>query len=333
MEASANQKVNKTKVKPTLTNGVAKVPVVMQLEALECGAAALCMVMAYYDKWVPLEQVRKDCGVSRDGSKAKNIYLAAENYGFQVSAFRMSPEALKTEGKFPCIIHWNMNHFVVLNGFKGDTAYINDPARGTVKVSWEEFDESFTGIVILPVPGEDFAPGGKRRSTIAFARKRLEGAGPAVVFVMLITAIAYLFGIVNAGMSRVFVDRLLSGKNPDWLYPFITALIMFGVLQLIVEWARAIYSLKINGKMAAVGNSSYMWKVLKLPMEFFSQRLAGDIQSRQQTNASIANILVNTFGPMLLKSEIISEHLDSVFVQCLVDGRHNAHLHHGHDNL
>ncbi len=302
MAESVNQKVNKARVKPTLTKGVAKVPVVMQLEALECGAAALCMVMAYYDKWVPLEQVRKDCGVSRDGSKAKNIYLAAENYGFSVSAYRMSPEALKSEGKFPCILHWNMNHFVVLNGFKGDTAYINDPARGTVKVSWKEFDESFTGVVILPVPGEDFTSGGKRRSTIAFARKRLEGAGPAVIFVMLITAIAYLFGIVNAGMSRVFMDRLLSGRNPDWLYPFISALIAFAVLQLIVEWARAVYSLKINGKMAAVGNSSYMWKVLKLPMEFFSQRLAGDIQSRQETNASIANTLVNTFGPMLLNS-------------------------------
>ena len=116
-------------IKPTLTNGVAKVPVVMQLEALECGAAALAMVMAYYGKWVPLEQVRLDCGVSRDGSKAKNIYLAAERYGFTVGAYRTSPEALKENGQFPCIIHWNMNHFVVLNGFKGNYVYLNDPAR------------------------------------------------------------------------------------------------------------------------------------------------------------------------------------------------------------
>ena len=114
------------KVKPTVQKGVAKVPVVMQLEALECGAAALCMVMAYYEKWVPLEQVRVDCGVSRDGSKAKNIYLAAEHYGFKVKAFRMSPETLREKGQFPCIIHWDMNHFVVLNGFKGKNVYIND---------------------------------------------------------------------------------------------------------------------------------------------------------------------------------------------------------------
>ena len=144
--------------------GVAKVPVVMQLEALECGAASLAMVMAYYGKWVPLEQVRLDCGVSRDGSKAKNIYLAAEHYGFEVNAFRMSPETLKAEGTFPCIIHWNMNHFVVLNGFKGKHVYINDPARGTVKISWDEFDKSFTGVVLTPVPSKDFVPGGKRKS-------------------------------------------------------------------------------------------------------------------------------------------------------------------------
>ena len=302
MAGAEDRKVNMTGVRPTLTKGVARVPVVMQLEALECGAAALCMVMAYYGKWVPLEQVRRDCGVSRDGSKAKNMYIAAEKYGFSVEAFSMTPEALRDKGRFPCIIHWNMNHFVVLNGFRGDTAYINDPARGTVKVSWKEFDESFTGVVLIPVPGEDFVPGGRRRSTVDFARKRLAGAGGAVAFVMITTAIAYLFGIINSVTAKVFMDRLLSGQNPDWLYPFILLLIAFAVLQLIVEWAQAIYSLKINGKMAAVGSASYMWKVLKLPMEFFSQRLAGDIQMRQITNASIANTLVGTFGPMLLNS-------------------------------
>ena len=150
------------------------------MEVTECGAASLAMVMAYYSKWVPLEQVRLDCGVSRDGSKAKNIYLAAEHYGFDVKAYRMSPEALKESGQFPCIIHWNMNHFVVLNGFKGNHVYINDPARGTVKVSWDEFDKAFTGVTIIPVPSENFVPSGKKKSTVDFAKKRLVGAGAAV---------------------------------------------------------------------------------------------------------------------------------------------------------
>ena len=294
-----------TKIKKPKNKGVAKVPVVMQLETLECGAASLAMVMAYYGKWVPLEQVRIDCGVSRDGSKAKNIYLAAEHYGFKVNAYRMSPESLKEQGTFPCIIHWNMNHFVVLNGFRGKHVYINDPARGTVKISWEEFDNSFTGVVITLVPSADFNPGGKRKSTLSFAAKRLAGAGAAIVFVMLTTAISYLFGIADSVTSRIFIDRLLTGINRDWLYPFILFMIFLAVINLIVSWAQTIYSLKINGKMSVIGNTTYMWKVLHLPMEFFSQRLAGYIQSRSGMNASIASTLIGTFAPLVLNTAMM----------------------------
>ena len=292
----------KKKIKPTLTKGVAKVPVVMQLEALECGAAALAMVMAYYGKWVPLEQARIDCGVSRDGSKAKNIYIAAQHYGFDVKAYSMSPESIREKGKYPCIIHWNMNHFVVLNGFRGKNVYINDPARGTVKVTWDEFDKSFTGVVLIPTPSDKFEPGGKRRSTLDFARKRLVGTGAAIAFVMLTTAISYLFGIANSVTSRIFMDRLLTGINRDWLYPFISVLILLAVIQIIIAWAQTIYSLKINGKMAVIGSTSYMWKVLRMPMEFFSQRLAGDIQNRSEMNASIAGTLITTFAPLMLNT-------------------------------
>ena len=290
------------KIKPTITKGVAKVPVIMQLEALECGAASLAMVMAYYGKWIPLEQVRSDCGVSRDGSNAKNISKAAKSYGFKVQAFSRTPEIIRNKGKFPCIIHWNFRHFVVLNGFRGKYAIINDPAKGLIKVGPEEFSKSFTGVTLNITPGEDFVPSGKRKSTIAFARKRLIGAGAAVAFVMLTTVISSLFGIINPIMSKIFMDRLLTGINRDWLYGFIGVMTGLALLQIIVEWAQTIYSLKINGKMAVIGSTSYMWKVLHLPMNFFGQRMAGDIQSRQSTNASIANSLVNTFAPLLLNT-------------------------------
>ena len=297
--------MSRNRVKPTLTKGVAKVPVVMQLEVLECGAAALCMVMAYYGKWVPLEQVRTDCGISRDGSKAKNIYLAAEHYGFDVDAYQTSAEGLREDGQYPCILYWNRNHFVVLDGFRGKWAYLNDPARGEVRIGWEEFKRSFSGIAIVPVPSKDFEPGGKRRSTLDFAKKRLVGAGAAVAFTMLVTAISYLFGIANSVTSRIFMDRLLTGINRDWLYPFILMMLLLAATQLMVTWAKTIYSLKINGKMAVIGSTSYMWKVLRLPMEFFSQRLAGDIQSRASMNASIAGTLVNTFAPLLLNTAMM----------------------------
>ena len=293
---------NNSNIRQPLKKGVARVPIVMQMEALECGAACLAMVMAWYRKWVPLEVVRVDCGVSRDGSNAKNMMLAARHYGFAVHGYRMEVEALKREATFPCIIHWDLDHFVVLDGFRGGRAVINDPARGIVKVPVERFDESFTGIVITLAPSAGFAPSGKRKSTLAFARNRLRGAGSAVAFVALTTVISYLFQIINPAMSRVFFDRLLTGRSPDWLHPFIGLMALLCAVQLVVEWARTVYSLKINGKLAVVGSTSYMWKVLGLPMSFFSQRMAGDILQRQATNASIAGTLVGTFAPLLLNT-------------------------------
>ena len=290
------------KVKQPVKNGVAKVPVIMQLEALECGAACLAMILAYYRKWIPLEQVRLDCGVSRDGSNMKNVFLAAQRYGLDAHGYRMEVDGLRESATFPCIIHWEFCHFVVLNGFKGNKAVINDPARGVVQVPMEQFDKSFTGLVLTFAPGESFVPSGRRKSTLAFARKRLKGAAPAVAFVVLISVISYLFGIINPVMSRIFYDRLLSGTAPGWVRPFLLVMAGLAVFQIIVAWARVIYKLKINGKMAIEGNASYMWKVLRLPMDFFSQRMTGDILQRQGTNASIAGTLVDTVAPLVLNT-------------------------------
>ena len=289
-------------MKKPVRGAVAKVPVIMQMEALECGAACLAMVMAYYEKWVPLEQVRLDCGVSRDGSNMKNILLAGVNYGFEVKGYRVEIETLKTECTYPCIIHWDFKHFVVLDGFKGNKAVINDPARGVVQVPIEEFDKLFTGPVLLFEPSADFVPSGKRKSTLSFARKRLKGAGTAVAFVVMTTIISYYFGIVNPVMSRIFFDRLLTGRAPGWVRPFIAGMTVLAVFQLIVLWAQTIYNLKINGKMAIEGSAAFMWKVLRLPMEFFSQRMVGDIMQRHGTNANIANTIVMTVAPLGLNS-------------------------------
>ena len=285
-----------------VTKGVAKVPVVMQMEALECGAASLCMVLAYYGKWIPLEQVRTDCGVSRDGSSARNVLKAARSYGMTAQGYQYEPEELREEGRFPCIIHWEFNHFVVLDGFKRGKAYLNDPARGHYSVSMERFDEAFTGVVLEIEPGENFVPSGKPKSVLDFARNRLRGAEAAVAFVVITTVIASLVGIMNAGFARAFLDYLLPGNNPGWMVPFFIGLGLITLIQLTAAWIQAVYSLRLNGKMAAVGNATYMWKVLKLPMAFFSQRMAGDIQSRQNANASVAEQVVNTAAPLVLNT-------------------------------
>ena len=290
------------RVKAPVTNGVAKVPVVMQLEALECGAASLTMVLAYYGKWIPLEQVRSDCGVSRDGSNAKNILKAARSYGLVAQGYRYETEALRQNGKFPCIVHWNFNHFVVLNGFKGNKAVLNDPARGTYSVSIESFDQSFTGICLMFEPSESFVPEGKPKSMISFSKEKMRGAGVAVVFTVMTTVTMSLIGIINPAFSRIFIDRLLTGKNPEWLMPFICTLAGLSIIQIVMAFIEAVYMARIGAKIDALGSTAFMWKVLRLPMNFFSQRMAGDIQQRMGSNASVAKTLADTFAPLVIEA-------------------------------
>lgn len=286
-----------------VTKGVArKTPIVMQLEALECGAACLTMILSYYDKWIPLEQVRADCGVSRDGSSARNMMLAAQNYGLDVKAYKAEPELLKNKGQFPCVIHWNFNHFVVLKGFRGNYAYLNDPARGEIKVPLDIFDESFTGVCMFFEPGENFEPSGKRKTTVDYIRARVWGMGSIVVFVLLTTVISSLISIISPGFTRVFYDRILSGTDPQWANGFLIFFTCFSILQIFVAWLNRINSLKIDGKMAAVGSSTFMWKVLRLPMNFFSQRMVGDIMSRQDSNTNVSDSIANTLAPLVVNT-------------------------------
>ena len=286
----------------SINKKIAKVPVVIQLEALECGAASLCMILAYYGKWVSLEQIRSDCGVSRDGTKASTILKAARNYGLEAKGYRYSLEALQTEATFPCIIHWEFNHFVVLDGFKKGKAVINDPAQGKTEIPLERFKKSYTGICLEFKPGEHFKPDGKRKSMWSFVRERLRGTSTAAAIVFLTTIVTSVISVINPALSRIFLDRLLTGQNPEWIHLFLTAIVIFALVQFVAAWLQTVSMLRINGKFDAVGSSRFMWKILRLPMNFFSQRLAGDLMMRQSANGMIATSLLKTLTPLFLNT-------------------------------
>ncbi|MDR3336055.1 MAG: NHLP family bacteriocin export ABC transporter peptidase/permease/ATPase subunit [Treponema sp.] len=274
-------------------------PQVIQMEALECGAASLAMIMAYHGKWVPLEQVRSDCGVSRDGSNAKNILAAARNHGFTAWGCRLEPEDLKAVDP-PCIIHWDFNHFVVFRGFKGNKALLNDPARGAVEIPRDEFDKSFTGVALLFEPGADFVRGGKPRSVLQFARSRMLGMFLPFIFVVLTGIISACIGVINPVFSRIFMDRILTGESPLWLHGLLLGMLAAGLSRIAVNLLQNLYFLKIEGKFAITANAQFLWHVLRLPLEFFSQRMAGDIAARQNSNQKIAFTLLRTMAPQLL---------------------------------
>ncbi len=278
---------------------VVKVPTILQQEAVECGAASLAMVLAYHGKWLPLEKVRDDCGVSRDGSSAKSIVQAARRYGLKAAGYRLEPAGLAKISK-PSIIHWNFNHFVVFCGFKGNKAIINNPATGLEAVPMDAFDNAYTGIALVFEPTEAFVREGSRPSLWRFVRSRLQGSGSLVAFVLAVSLLTSVLGVIAPLFSRVFLDDLLTGAKPEWLTPFVWLFVVFIVLQAIVALIAQNYNLKISGKFAVIASGTFMWQVLRLPVRFFSARLAGDLAMRQQANEGIAATVFERLAPLVL---------------------------------
>ena len=279
-----------------------KVPVILQMEALECGAASLAMVLAYYKKWVPLEEVRSACGISRDGSSAYNIANAAKSYGLKYKAFAYKYEKLKEKASFPAIIFWNRNHFVVLCGFKGNYAYINDPGGGRLRMPLEEFKRFYSGICLTFEPGENFVPDGKPPSTLGFLKTCLEGNGKTILLVMITGALAMTGGMLIPVFYQVYTDHILPGNAPSWFQGMLmlfAAVIGFrfaaGVIHLI-------YMRKAAGKIAVTLNASFMNHVFRMPMAFFSQRMAGDIAQRAVSNDNVAATLIGKLAPVIVNT-------------------------------
>lgn len=268
----------------------AKVPTVLQMEAVECGAASLAMILAYYEKYVPLEEVRIACGVSRDGSKASNILKAARNYGLEAKGYRREPEALK-DMKLPVVIHWNFNHFLVLEGFDKGVVYLNDPGSGPRIVSEEEFDQSFTGIVLAFEEGPDFKKTGGKPSIITALKKRLRGSETALAYVILVGLALVIPGLVIPIFSKIFVDDILLGGKENWLVPLLLGMALTSVLRGVLTSLQQYYLLRLETKIALSSSAQFLWHVLCLPVEFFTQRYAGDISMRVQSNDRVAQLL------------------------------------------
>lgn len=278
---------------------LAKVPQVMQMEVVECGAASLTMILAHFGKWLPLEEVRAACGVSRDGSSAKDILRAARGYGLDAKGFRMSPEAL--EGKQPAIIHWNFNHFVVFRGFdRKGRACLNDPGVGPVKWPMEEFRKHFTGICLTFEPTERFEKGGQQTSILSYIKHSMRGSDEAFWLTFTFALMAAFVTILSPMFTRIFIDEILSGKNADWSKWFFIGMGALAVYQFFVVLLKARYTKRIAGALALKGNKEYLHHLLRLPMPFFAMRHVGDLQQRMHLNQSITHSLVEVLAPQVI---------------------------------
>lgn len=274
---------------------VKKVPVVMQMETVECGAAALSMLLAYHGKWLSIEQLRTDCGVSRDGSNARNIVLAARSHGMDAHGWHADIDDLPALA--PAIIHWNYNHFVVFKGFDRGLAFINDPSMGSMAVSMKDFRRSYTGVAITATPGADFKPQGHQTSILHYVRENIRGVKDAFIFTLVMGLLMSFAGMVYPLFSQIFLDSIITGKNDEWTIPFffgITCLVVFNFLLALLD---NVYGRRFAGSMSIKGNTRFLWHALNLPIEFFAQRYVGDIVQRQSLNEHITTTLVRILAP------------------------------------
>ena len=268
-----------------------KVPTVLQMEATECGAASLSMILAHYKLWLPLEKLRQECGVNRDGSKASCVIRAARNRGCTANGYKWSVDRLLEVGAYPLIIHWEFNHFVVLEGVKGNTAYLNDPAMGRRTVPLEDFRTSYTGVALHIVPNENFKPEGHRYNIFTAVAEKLAQDKWAALFIALLNLGLIIPGLASPVLSQIFLDDILTKKHPDWMFNFMFAMAVSFVVCGFMTWLQAVILTRWQRKLTLADSSSFFWHLLRLPMQFFHQRYAAEVASRVGFNESIAGVL------------------------------------------
>lgn len=276
-----------------------KTPTVLQMEAVECGAAALAIVMGYYGIIRPLEELRTECGVTRDGSKASNIVKAARKYGFIAKGLRKEPAGMR-DISLPVIIHWNFNHFLVLEGFGKDKVYLNDPGTGPRTVSYLEFDESFTGIVLLLEPGPDFQKSGEAPSLWRGLRRRLAGAEDGLAYMFAVGLLLVIPGIVLPSFDRILVDDILTLNKREWLLILLIGMGVTVCSQFVLTWCREYCLLRFRTQLSVDSSRKFLSHVLRLPLEFFSQRHGGEVVSRVEINNVVAELLASKFANIAL---------------------------------
>ena len=278
---------------------VVRTPTILQMEAAECGAASLAMILAYYGRWVPLEELRKTCGVSRDGSKASNIIKAGRHYGLNGKGFKKAPGQLP-EIQLPAIIFWNFNHFVVLEGTSEKGVRLNDPALGRRIVSHEEFNESYTGVVLTFEPGPDYVRGGRRPSAVAGLITRLRGARTALLFAIIASAALIVPGILVPVFTRLFADYVLVQRLDGWLVPLLATMGAVILVRAGLVYLEQTSLTRLRTYLSLTGSGSFFWHVLRLPVEYFAQRYAIEIAGRNALNERLATLLAGDLATTLL---------------------------------
>lgn len=278
-----------------------RTPTLLQLEMVECGAAALGIILAHYKRIVPLTQLRVDCGVSRDGSKASNIIKAAQAHRLEANGYKAELEQLD-QFQPPYIVFWRFGHFVVVEGIGRDRVFLNDPATGPRSVSLKEFDEAFTGVVLTLKPGPDFQPGGQKPSLWLALNKRLKSSWRTIIYCILAGFLLAIPGIILPVFSQIFVDQILVDQRTDWLRPLTLAMAFILIIQTTLSLLQLKFLRQLKIKLATTMASGFLWQSLQLPIEFYAHRLAGEVSNRLRINNRVADVLSGQLATIVISS-------------------------------
>jgi NHLM bacteriocin system ABC transporter peptidase/ATP-binding protein len=278
-------------------------PTLLQMEATECGAAALGIILSYFGRIFPLETLRAECGVNRDGSRASNMVKAARKFGLATSGKRLDAKAVLSETRkrrIPVVIHWNFNHFLVLEGSKGNRIFLNDPATGHRTVDMEEFGNAFTGIALFMSPGPGFKRGGKKFSVTKVVAKKLMKEKGALAFVLIVGLLMIVPGLASPVFDQVFVDEILSGRHADWTLDLMIAMGVAFFMNGLLSFLRELILIKWQTKLTLSDSSGFLWHILRLPAAFFQQRFSGEIATRVSFNETVATTLTGEAATAVL---------------------------------
>ncbi|MEE3327963.1 MAG: NHLP family bacteriocin export ABC transporter peptidase/permease/ATPase subunit [Myxococcota bacterium] len=267
-----------------------RVPTFLQMEAVECGAAALGSILAYYERWVTLEELRVTAGVSRDGANAGNIVKAARTYGLSATVKRLDADQVLSL-TMPFIVFWNANHFVVVESASSGQVRLMDPASGPRRVSREEFKKSYSGVALEFEPGPEFKPGGSSRGTLSLLLPRVRHSKDAVSAIMLISVFLVIPGLITPAVVKSFIDDVLSRGYYDWIIPLLLGLLLAALLNGVLTFIQQLYLLRLETKLTMGISSELFWQTLRVPVSFYSQRYAGDIATRVASCHRLAELL------------------------------------------
>jgi len=280
--------ISQFKIDPKLRR--ARTPTILQMEAVECGAAALGIILSYWGCTVPLTELRRECGVSRDGSKASNVIKAARLYNLNAKGFKKSLEDLKTLPP-PYIVFWNFNHFLVVEGFTKKHVYLNDPAAGPKTVDLDEFDRAYTGIVLIMEPGSDFKKGGKKPGIVSALSARLQNSRWAIAFCLTSGLVLTVPRLAVPAFSQIFIDEILVENRTEWLKPLLLVMLFTAVVRGVLARLRFVYLRRLAVKLSVSMSGQFIWHTLRLPVGFYAQRFTGEISSRSELNDKVAEVL------------------------------------------